>query len=348
MSDLELSELAEAEVVPGQGGPNAYLVRLGEGQYEMVNKSAKHVLILEDDVLTQDVVSYGGIMVTFNLVDDEITLHDGDNEVTVPSDRHEHVLWSVHDEDGERLQSIFDDLHVPTARQGLMDMLMPRFREAKSDIQKTEDGWLVGGDILISWDGTNHPVDVAQTHVVSGGETVEADEEKEAREIRLRRAYDDMPVTLPNGTETTLDEVEVRFLVTAGLILGTGAPGVYNDELARAVENSEIVGFTDTKSGLHHGHGMQKHTLSDLSVSQDAIDRLWYNEYDHTGVHEMKVRRSEFENAPIDVFTDAANDDARKWEKIENTSEKAPIPKDVRSDLEARYGDGAQTTLGEH
>lgn len=337
MTERTLSELAEAEVVPGQGGPNAYLVRLGKGQYEMVNKSAKHVLILEDDVLSNDSASYGGILVDFNLIDDEITLHDGDNEVTVPSNRHEHVLWSVHDEDGPRLQNIFDELHVPTVRQGLMDMLMPRFRQAKTDIRKTEDGWLVGGDILVSWDGTNHPVDVAQTHVVSGGKTVEADEEKEAREIQLKHAYDDLPVTLPNGTETTLDEVEVRFLVTAGLILGTGAPGVYDDELARAVENSEIVGFTDTKSGLHHGHGMQKHRIQDLGVTDECADMLWSNGNDHTPLHEMALREQELKNAPINVFENAPNDDASKWGKIHSTREKAPIPKHIRTQLEEQF-----------
>lgn len=336
-SNYTLAELADAEVVPNQGGPNAWLVRFGEGEYELVNKSAKNTLILQDDVLTSDTAEYGGILVDFDLEGDEIYLvNDDGTEVRVPSNKHEHVLWSVHDEDGPRLNRLFDELHVPTVRQGVMDMLMPRFRENRTDIRKTEEGWLVGGDILVSWDGSNHPVDVATTHVVRGGDAVEADTNKQAREVSFDLS-DDTEVTLPNGTSTDLDEVEMEFLTTVGLILDAGATDLYDDGLSTSIENSYIVGFTDTKSGLHHAHGLQKHTLDMLGVTDEAIDRLWYNEYDHAGVHELYVRRGEFENAPIDVFEDAPNDSAQKWEYIENTSRKAPIPKHVRSDLEARY-----------
>lgn len=336
--DYNLSELAEAEIVPNQGGPNAWLVRFGEGDYDLVSKTAKHQLILEDGVLDRDSFEYGGVTVGVDFEADEYTLERDGNEARVPSEKQEHVLWSLHDEDGPRLNSLFDELHVPTVRQGLLDMLMPRFRENKADIRKTDDGWVVGGDILVSWDGSNHPVDVAQTHVVRGGDAVAADVEKEAREINFSYSgVDSLDVTLPNGTSTELEEVEVDFLATVGLILGTGGTDLYDDALSTVIENSNIVGFTDTRSGLHHGHSMGKHTLDMLGVTDDASDRLWYNSYDHAGVHEMKVRRDEFENAPIDVFEDAENDDASKWQKIENTSRKAPIPKSVRRDLEARY-----------
>ncbi|AGM11504.1 hypothetical protein M199_gp162 [Halogranum tailed virus 1] len=334
--DYNLSELAEAEIVPNQGGPNAWLVRFGEGDYDLVSKTAKHRLILEDGVLDRDSFEYGGVTVGVNFQNDEYTLERGGDEVRVPTEKHEHVLWSLHDEDGPRLNKLFDELHVPTVRQGVMDMLMPRFREAKTDIRKTEDGWLVSGDILVSWDGSNHPVDVGQTHVVRGGDAVVADEDKQAREINFSLPSD-TSVTLPNGTSTDLDEVEVKFLTTVGLILGRGTPGLYDDGLSQAIQDSRIVGFTDTKSGLHHGHGMSKHTLDMLGVTDEATERLWYNEYDHAGVHELYVRRNEFETAPIDVFEDAANDDPSKWSKIQNTSRKAPIPKSVRQDLESRY-----------
>lgn len=338
MSERTLSELANAEIVPDMGGPNAWLVRFGEGDYDTVNKSGKHTLLLKKDVAIEDSVSYGGIMVDYDLENDDVFLHDGDNKVRVPDAKHEGVLWAVYDEDGPRLQRIFDELHVPTVRKGLMDMLMPRFRDGDTDVIKTGEGWLIGGDILVSWDGTNHPVNVAQTHVVRGGEAVRADTDKQARDINFSLP-DERTVALPNGTRTRLDDVEMKFLTTVALILGRNytATGLYDDGLTDAISRSSITAFTDTKSGLHHGHGLRKHTLSDLNVSDEAIDRLWYNEYDHTGVHELYVRRREFENAPIDVFTDAANDDATKWRKIKQTSEKAPIPKHVRSDLESRY-----------
>lgn len=337
-SDYTLADLAEAEIVPSQGGTNSYLVRFGEGEYDLVNKSAKNTLILKDDVLTSDVVSYGGIMVDFDLEGDEVQLSNGDDTVRVPPEKHEHVLWAVHDEDGRRLNKLFDELYVPTVRIGLLDQFMPRFRENKTDIKKTDDGWLVGGDILVEWDGSNHPVDVATTHVVRGGETVEADTDKQAREINMPPldGTDTHLATAPDGRTFELDPIEVTFLTTVGLILGRN-PSMYDDDLSRTIENSNIVGFTDTKSGLHHNHPIKKHTLDSLGVTEEAIDRLWYHEYDHTGVHELHVRRDEFETAPIDVFENAANDDPDKWRMIENTSRKAPIPKHVRQDLEERY-----------
>lgn len=341
MTERSLSELAGAEVVPNAGGPNAYMLRFGDNDYGMVNKSAKHVLIVENDVLPEgDTVNYGGIMVDFDLEADEITLHDGDNTVRVPDSKHEHVLWSVHDEDGPRLNKLFNELYVPTVRKGVMDWFMPRFREDQPEIKKTDDGWLLHGDILLAWDGTNSPVDVDTTHVVSGGEAVQANTEKEAREIQFPRNADlsGTSATTPDGRTITLDDTETRFLTTVALVLGKN-PNNYDDDLFDVIEDSRVAGFTDTRSGLHHGHGMGKHTLDMLGVTDEASDRLWYNEYDHAGVHEMAVREEEFRDAPIDVFENASNDDSQKWRQINSTKEKAPIPKRVRADLRERYGE---------
>jgi hypothetical protein len=338
MTERTLNELAEAEIVPDMGGPNGWLVRFGEGDYDTVNKCAKNRLLIEGEVGIQDTVSYNGISVDFDLEADEIELHDGDDGIRVPAEKHENVLWAVRDEDGFRLKALFNDLYVPTVRHGLMDMLMPRFRHAESDIQKTDDGWLIDGEILVGWDASNSPVNVDETHVVRAGGTIPADTEKEAREITF-----DLPeertVALPNGTRTNLDDVEMRFLTSVALIVGTPQTGLYDDGLADAIRDSTIEGFTDTKSGLHHGHGLGKHTLSQLGVTEEAQERLWYNSYDHTGVHELAVRENEFRDAPIDVFDDAPNDDTSKWNKIHSTKQKAPIPKRVRADLEDRYGE---------
>lgn len=337
MTARTLSDLANAEIVPDMGGPNGWLVRFGEGDYDTVNKCAKHRLILEGEVDIKDTVTYNGVIVDFNLEEDYINLNNGGKEVRVPSEKHENVLWAVRDEDGFRLKGLFNDLYVPTVRKGLMDMLMPRFRQDDTDIRKTDDGWLINGEILVSWDASNHPVDVAQTHVVNGGETVEADTEKQAREITFKMA--DGEVTLPNGTSTELDDVEMRFLITVALILGQQQSDLYDDGLQNAIDSSSIVAFTDTKSGLHHGHGLGKHRLGDLGVTDEAQSRLWYNSNDHTGVWELAIREEEFKRSPIDIFEDAPNDSASKWNKIHSTKKKAPIPKHVRADLESRYGE---------
>jgi len=341
MTDRTLRELAGAEIVPNMGSQNAWLVRFGEGEYDTINKSAKHTLLVKDDVATSDTVSYGGIMVDFDLQNDEITIHDGDNEVRVPSDKHSHVLWAVHDEDGDRLNKLFDELYSPTVREGLMDQFMPRFRRNSDEIHKTDDGWLLNGDILVSWDASNHPVNVAQAHVVNGSTTVEADEDKEARDIDFLPPNRDLQaesyqVTAPDGRTFDLEEVELRFLTTVGLILDRN-PDNYADDLCQTIGDSGVVAFTDEKSGLHHSHPPSKHDCRDLGVTEEAVDMLWSNSYDHTGVVEMSIREQEFRNAPFNVFEDSPNDDTQKWEKIASTKEKAPIPQHIRSMLEDMY-----------
>jgi len=327
MSDRTLNELANAEIVPDAGGSNSYMVRFGENEYDTVNKSAKHVLILEDDVLAEDVVSYGGIMVEFNLETDTILLSDGDNELEVPSDQQEGVLWSVHDEDGARLQRIFDDLYTPTVRQGLMDMFLPRFRESKEQIRKTDDGWVIDS-ILVAWDASNHPMageDQQLTiHVVSGDETVPADTDKEARDISFPVVGDDgTKATAPHGQTYTLNEVEAQFLATASIVVDNDAQDLYDDELADFIEGSYVSSFTDEKSGLFHSHPPSKHRVQDLGVTDEAADKLWSNDNDHTGVVEMAMRESEFSNAPFDVFEDAPNDDSQTLDAREGSDSEA-------------------------
>jgi len=300
-----------------------------------VNKSGKHTLLLKKDVAIEDTATYGGVTVDYSLDTDNITLSRDGDEVRVPDAKHENVLWAVYDEDGPRLNKLFDELHVPTVRQGLMDMLTPRFRKNNSEIRKTGDGWLVNGDILLSWDAKNQSVNVAQTHVVRGGSAVEVDEDMEARDI-LFDLSDNREVVLPNGTTTELTEVEMEFLVSAALLVGRN-PSHYDDGLQESIENSRIVGFTDTRSGLHHDHPLSKHRIQDIGVTDECADMLWSNDNDHTSLHEMSLREQELKNAPIDVFEDAANDDPSKWRKINNTKQNAPIPKNICQQLEKQF-----------
>jgi len=339
MTERTLSELAAAEIVPDMGGENAYLARFGEQDYDSVNKSAKNTLLLKDRVAVDDNIAVGDIMVDFDLENDEINLHGGDDSLRVPEDKHENVLWAVYDEDGGRLHKIYDDLDVPTVRQGLMDQYMPRFRRDSDDIRKTESGWLLD-DILISWDGSNSPANNVDTHIVSGGKAVPTDDEKEVREISMPPYFDvskdEYEVTAPDGRTFELDGVELLFLTTVGLILDRN-PENYDDALNKSIENSKIVGFTDTKSGLYHSHPEGKHRIQDLGVTDECADMLWSNENDHTPLHEMALREQELKNAPIDIFEDADNDNTQRWNKIHFTSENASIPKDVRSQLEKQF-----------
>lgn len=337
MTERNLSELTEAEIVPNQGGDNAWLVRFGPNDYDTVNRSSKNRLLLKEaDFPIQDTISYNGLTVDYDLGADDISLEQDGKEVDVPAAKQENVLWGVYENDEQRLKRLHDELYTPTVREGLIDMLIPRFRTSEHEIEKTDDGYLIDDSILVKWDATNTVVSVDETHVVSGGETVRADTEKEAREIKFD-VSDNTAVALPNGTSTLLDDVEIKFLTTIALIVGHNPSDMYNDGLSETIQDSYVDGFTDSKSGLHHAHDTTKHTLDMLGVTQEAIDRLWYNSYDHAGVWELALRRDEFINAPIDVFEDASNASPSKWEKIESTKEKAPIPQHIRGDLEARY-----------
>jgi len=334
-SNYTTQDLVNGEIVPNAGGPNSWLVRFGEGEYELVGRNAKNQLILEDGVFDVDTFTFGGVTVHVNFESDEYSLERDGHTVPVPVEKQEHVLWSIHDEDGERLNSIFDELYVPRVRVGLMDMLMPLLRDDDTDIVKTEDGWVINGEILLSWDSSNHPIDVEETHVVRSGDAVPANTNKQARDISFTLS-DSVIVNLPNGTQTELDDVEQKFLVSAAVIADADISQMPRG-LQNAVEDSRISSFTDTRSGLFHNHSESKHKIQDLGVTDECADMLWSNANDHTPLHEMALREQELKNAPIEVFEDAPNDDPTMWQKIHSTREIAPIPKHIRLMLEDMY-----------
>lgn len=334
--ERNLSELKNAEIVPNAGGENAWMVRFGENDYDTVNKTPKNRLILEEGVLDLD-YTLGDVRVEVDLENDDYRLSKGGRSVKVPSSKEEHVLWTLYDQDVDRARRLFRELTEDRVRVGLMDWFMPRFSEARenNNLRKVEDGWLVNEEILVAWDGENYCTNLDETHVVQGGSTVTADEEKPARDIDFGTIPHDASVEAPSGKEVTLSKAELKFLATVEFLTENDGP---SDDIGSLVEKARVNSFTDTKSGLHHGHSMDKHTLDMLGVTDEAAEKLYYNSYDHAGVHEMSFRRQEFENSPINVFEDAANDDTQKWQKIESTTEKAPIPRDVRQSLKSMYG----------
>jgi hypothetical protein len=359
MSEFTLSELREAEIVPQQGGPNAWLVRFGENDYRMVNRTPKHRLLLEDDVLERaedgdtQTLDGGETHVTFtaDVDDDRYTLTVNGNRLNVPADYEDEVLEAYADGVWGELRDIHTEIVENRVRVGLMDRFMPRFAEARDEgrLRKSDDGWVIDETFVVKWNGENYLTENVDAHVVESGSTVRADETPEARQLSFDLSGE-FEVPDPSGTTVELSTREAKFLATVECLL---SPQEYlrdNDAkfVERAVENvqdpiaslartARVDGFTDEKSGLYHGHDLQKHRLGDLGVTEEAKERLFYNSHDHAGVHEMKARRPEFENAPFSVFTDAPNDSTQKWDKIESTSRKAPIPQRVRSDIDSRF-----------
>jgi len=327
-----LEDLANAEIVPNQGGENAWLVRFDNDTYDLVSKTTKHRLIIEDDVLNQSRFTIGDYTIGVDWDNDVYTMRKAgvSDTVTVPATAHTELLLAIRHGDTLSAEAVFDEHHVPTVRRGLVNMLMPRFTEKGVDIARTDAGWIVEGEILVRWDASNEIFGATQTFEVSGDDVTSSSTPTPAREFWFSFP-ENRDVVLPNGETTALDEVELAFLATVGHI-GETQTNV-DDAIAESIRESKTVAFTDTLSGLYHRHAMDKHTLSMLDVTDEAAAQLEYHDYDHAGVHEMWHRRSEFENADFDVFTTGANDSVSHWQEIDNARQMAPIPQTVKSKL---------------
>lgn len=367
-NDYTMDELLDAEIVPNQGGSNAWLVRFDEGDYRMVNKTPKNRLLLKTDLLeraergdTRKVTMFDGLAnpeersVTFsaNLEEDRYFITVDGYRMRVPRRLEDDVLEAYVEGDFGELHDIQRELWHSRVRVGLMDQFMPRFAEARADgrLHKTDEGWVVDDTFVVQWNGENYLVDGGAQYDVRGGSTVRADETRQARILVFDSGTGSHEVEAPDGRTFELTAMEVEFLATVECLLN---PEEYliDEEAARIVElrdsysdpvtgvarTAHVQAFTDDKSGIYHEHEMYKHTLDMLGVTDETMNRLNYNYYDHAGVHELYLRRDEFMNAPFDVFSDADNGDANKWEAIQHTSERAPIPQSVRNEIDSMLG----------
>lgn len=343
MTDLTLDQIATAEIVPDMGGPEQWLLRVGEEQYEMVPKNGRNTLLVKDPDITPDGgrIDVGSMAVHLDFEANTFRLERrqrGFDTVRIPDDIEENVLWATYDRDEARLERIYNELTDGRVRISVMDRFLLRFADAREDgiLETTQDGWLIDDEIIVTWQAENFAVKPDATY--SHTDATAFDETRPARQIHFDTPDGNVAVVTPTGDDVMLNKQELDFLVTVQYILEdehgyTHGNGLIGD----IVEGAHLSAFTDTRSGLHHGHDKTKHDLRDLSVTDEAIEKLWANSYDHTGVHEMAVRRAEFENAPFDVFEDAPNNDAAKWEKIEDTRDIAPIPQSTKDMLAEMY-----------
>jgi hypothetical protein len=358
-NERTISELANAEIVEGQGGPNEWLLRFGEGDYDFVSKTERNRLIVETDMLGQAV---DGVFLGVDREnhDDNAVLFEADldNEmyristngetVHVPSRYEADALRALREEDGEALLDVFLNTRAEQVRQDNVALFMSRFDLER--VENTSEGWVIDDTFIVQWNGENYLVNDIPIHERQGGSTQVVDESKQARDLSFNLP-ESVTAETPTGEEVELSQREQRFLATVEVLLN---PFEYldeepaqaiedvaewaNDPVSAAARTAQMNAFTDETDGLHHGHSIEKHRLGDLGVTQDAIDKLHYNDFGHSGVHELAYREQEFRNATFDVFTDAPNDDPDKWEKIRNTREQAPVPDRVHRNLEQMFG----------
>lgn len=344
-----IDRIADAEIVPDMGGPNQWLVRVGPEEYEMVPKSGRNTLILKDNYVSASLddgfstvsVNVGQYTVEIDFEQNKHRISQNDGEAfRVPSASVENVMWATYDRDEDRLARLYSDIVGGRARASKLDHFLPRFEAPRSDgvLEITEDGWVIDNEILVTYNVENYTIQPDNTY--SHSDATAFDDERQARDISFDIPNEDtFDVNAGDSVTTTITRDELEFLTTVQYILESEYEyAIGNGFIGDIVEQAHINSFTDTKSGLHHGHSLEKHDLSDLNVSDEAIEKLWSNSYDHTGVWEMSMRRQEFENAPFDVFDDdAANDDGNKWRKIERTKENAPIPQSTKDMLREMY-----------
>lgn len=368
--DRTLEEMANAEIVPELSGPEQMYVRFGPEDYGFVSKTERNRALVETDLLSEaeDTISFFGrddetVLFDADFASDEYLITvDGDERV-VPSDYESDVLAAIRNEDGERLGELHAQIVSTQVRRDVVGEFIQRYSgpsigdfsevadQYDQRVEETRSGWVIDDTFIVQWDADNYLVNNVQIHVRNGDRTVAADESKQARELSFEAVDGPVSVEAPTGNVYELDEREQRFLASVEALL---APQKYleqsvasdiqnmrrfNENTLTAIASSaECRTFTDETDGLHHNHGLQKHRLQDLGVTDKTVERLHHRGNGHSGVHELSLRESEFRNADFDVFEDARNGSREKWRKINNTREKAPIPNDVQSTLNEMFG----------
>lgn len=355
-----LTEIANAEIVPGQGGPNEWLMRFGDNDYDFISKESElNRLAVENPDLLHDAED-GAVLTTDDSRIVSFKIDTDSNRYTirkpsggtlvVPNRYQDEALSTFAQEDGDGLLELYDRIEEEQVDRNVVNSFADRFDDETVDVR--DDGWTIDDTFIVQYNAENYLAEDVTVHVRDGSQTRPADTSKQARELNFN-INGEVEASAPDGTRFTLGEKEQRFLATVEVLsdpveyFGEGSREAQaienqkewaNDPISAVARSASCRGFTDEKTGLHHGHGLNKHRLGDLGVSQEAIDRLYYNDFDHAGVVELAYRENQFRNADFPVFTDAANNNESKWQKIRNTKDNAPVPERVHTELRRMYG----------
>lgn len=352
----------QAEVLSTAGpadDPDVFLVEYPDGAVEYEPATPRNQALFGEGLYGEidGVSAYdaGGVPVELeaDVASGTYTISVEGETVHVPSNRIDDAIEAVQSAFvGTELYELYRDITEGQVRRATVSRFEDRFPDDRVEI--TESGWVVDETFLVTYEAENHLVGVDPVDPYSN----EVDESKQAVYLDLN-PDGERTVRAPDGEAVTLDEIEQEFLTTVeALLYPENYFGVeLVDEIQQHKAESEalddvfedlandatVTGFTDSKTGIHHGsnnHDFTKHDVSDLNVTDEVRDKLWSNPYDHAGVRELLLRRREFVNNPdVDVFRDADDNDEWKWDEIEKTSENAPIPPDVENKLQSMFGE---------
>lgn len=248
----------------------------------------------------------------------------------------------------EKLYQRYKHVVADRVRQDVVSDFLRRY-DAWVDV--TDDGWVIDGAFLVTYDAENYVIEDVEAHEVHGQGTKPIGDRQEFLDIEFDLSRE-RAVEL-GREQVDLTEREQEFLALVEVLcfpedhLGTkltnrveeARHGGGFDEIAEIADTNSVSSFMDPQSGLVHQHDIDKHTLqASFSVTAEVIADLHFTEYDHAGVHELVYRERELRNADYSVFWDTDNDDDGRWEQIRNAADSAPVPDGVHRELRERYG----------
>jgi len=129
--------------------------------------------------------------------------------------------------------------------------------------------------------------------------------------------------------ETEGDQMEVIVDETSTddvLSFGVEAEAVM-EEAEKMAEAASRDDYTAPGTGLSHGHSPDKHDSRDmLGLTNDIVaKKLMFAPNDHACPHELMARKDELVNSDVEVFSDTADTNETRWNKVRSAASSAPI-----------------------
>lgn len=387
-SGRSVDDKAEAEIIAKSGptdDPDVYLVEYPDGEQAYEPATPSNVALFEDGLFERIqgysafTIRAGGeslaISLDADVGNDEYVITVEDETLPVPTEYVEDVIDVFNGTSGaatgSRLYKLYKEILSGQVRRHAVQSFVERFPDDRVEV--TPDGWIIDDTFIVNYEAENYLVENDTVYVRSGGDMVQADETKEAVELHFDVAGS-AEIPTPDGNTIEATEREQEFLATvesllfpedyldADLVDGIEQAKAesFADDIESIAETASVSGFTDSKTGNYHRHGFDKHRAIDeaavgnldasLGMTEEAIDKLYFNDYDHAACHELLARRTEFENAPFDIFEDkdAENDDFSRWKAIERAKESAPVSDETHRKIREMFGDDEQSTIDQY